>query len=190
MQLLGALIMLWSSAITVKRWPGGDRAALDIAHNVPACSDVPLKVAENAIAQRLPLAVAWLRGSRDPTRDQSWTSLRHGSRAMHGARDARGCHAAHSLFLSEWLARSKLTIGLQLHFRDDRPSALPHIAIPKNCARWIGLRAEAARLHERRAETHRKVFKEGLAQRRKSSSRPLNDGDRSRERRVIDRFRQ
>lgn len=30
---------------------------------------VPLKVAENASAPRLPLAVAWLRGSRDPTRD-------------------------------------------------------------------------------------------------------------------------
>jgi DNA-binding transcriptional LysR family regulator len=30
---------------------------------------VPLKVAENAIAHRLPLAVGWLRGSRDSVRD-------------------------------------------------------------------------------------------------------------------------
>jgi len=36
---------------------------------IPGVRFVPLKVPENAIAHRLPLAVAWLRGSRDPTRD-------------------------------------------------------------------------------------------------------------------------
>lgn len=35
----------------------------------PGVRFVPLKVAEDAIAHRLPLAVAWFRGSRDPTRD-------------------------------------------------------------------------------------------------------------------------
>ena len=36
---------------------------------IPGVRFVHLKVAENAIARRLPLAVAWLRGSRNSTRD-------------------------------------------------------------------------------------------------------------------------
>ena len=36
---------------------------------IPGVRFVPLKVAEAAITHRLPLAVVWLRGSRDPTRD-------------------------------------------------------------------------------------------------------------------------
>ena len=58
---------------------------------IPGVRFVPLKVAENAIAHRLPLAVAWLRGSRDPTRDAILDVLASRLETMQKAHEPRGC---------------------------------------------------------------------------------------------------
>ena len=49
---------------------------------IPGVRFVPLKGTESAIARRLPLAVAWLRGSRDPTRDAILDVLRLAARRL------------------------------------------------------------------------------------------------------------